>query len=70
MFLNAPGSIAFSQEHFKTITYAKFGGQTECITGNWKIVNGTKTTGSEKEPIIFVPLQILTLFAGPHKKDI
>ena len=59
MFLNAPGSIAFSQEHFKTITYAKFGGQTECITGNWKIVNGTKTTGSEKEPIIFVPLQIL-----------
>ena len=39
MFLNAPGSIAFSQEHFKTISYAKFGGQTECIMGNWKIVN-------------------------------
>ena len=36
---NAPGSIAFSQEHFKTISYAKFGGQTECIMGNWKIVN-------------------------------
>ena len=39
-FLNAPGSIAFSQEHFKTISYAKFGGQTECIMGNWKKVNG------------------------------
>ena len=39
MFLNAPGSIAFSQEHFKTISYAKFGGQTECIMGNWEIVN-------------------------------
>ena len=39
LFLNAPGSIAFSQEHFKTISYAKFGGQTECIMGNWKIVN-------------------------------
>ena len=38
--VNAPGSIAFSQEHFKTISYAKFGGQTECIMGNWKIVNG------------------------------
>ena len=44
LFLNAPGSIAFSQEHFKTMSYAKFGGQTECIMGNWKMVNcaGTK----------------------------
>ena len=25
-----------SQEHFTTIVYAKFGGQTECIMGNWK----------------------------------
>ena len=25
----------------KTISYAKFGGQTECIMGNWKIVNTT-----------------------------
>ena len=40
LFLNAPGSIAFSQEQFKTIRYAKFGGQTECIMGNWKIVHG------------------------------
>ena len=39
LFLNAPGSIVFSQEHFKTISYAKFGGQTECIMGNSKIVN-------------------------------
>ena len=42
LFLNAPGSIAFSQEHFKTMSYAKFGGQTECIMGNWKIVNTIK----------------------------
>ena len=39
LFLNAPGSIEFSQEHFKTISYAIFGGQTECIMGNWKKVN-------------------------------
>ena len=39
LVVNGPGSIAFSQEHFKTISYAKFGGQTECIMGNWKIVN-------------------------------
>ena len=25
--------------HFSTIVYAKFGGQTECIMGNWKIEN-------------------------------
>ena len=28
-----------SQEHFTTIVYAKLGGQTECIMGNWKIEN-------------------------------
>ena len=44
LFLNAPGSIAFSQEHFKTISYAKFGGQTECIMGNLKIVNESVST--------------------------
>ena len=30
-----------SQEYFTTIVYAKFGGQTECIMDNWKIVNDT-----------------------------
>ena len=28
-----------SQEHLKTIVYAKFGGQTKCIMGNLKIEN-------------------------------
>ncbi len=28
-----------SQENLKTIVYAKFGGQTKCIMGNWKIEN-------------------------------
>ena len=32
------GVLHFTQEHFKTISYAKFGGQTECIMGNWKIL--------------------------------
>ena len=49
--LNAPGSIAFSQEHFKTISYAKFGGQTECIMGNWKIVNAPQKNIPEKPQI-------------------
>ena len=39
LFLNAPGRIAFSQEHLNSINYAKFGGQTECITRDSKIVN-------------------------------
>ena len=32
------GVLHFPQEHSKTISYAKFGGQTECIMGNWKIL--------------------------------
>ena len=31
--------MQYSQEHLKTMVYAEFGGQTECITGNWKIEN-------------------------------
>ena len=36
---NALGNMQTSQEYFTTIVYAKFGGQTECIMDNWKIVN-------------------------------
>ena len=32
-----------SQEYFTTTVYAKFGGQTECIMDNWKIVNDNST---------------------------
>ena len=31
--------MQYSQEHSKTMVYAEFGGQTECIMGNWKIEN-------------------------------
>ena len=33
--------MQYSQEHLKTMVYAKFGGQTECIMGNSKIENVT-----------------------------
>ena len=33
--------MQYSQEHLKTMVYAEFGGQTECIMGNWKIENYT-----------------------------
>ena len=39
MLRNALGNMQTSQEYFITIVYAKFGGQTECIKDNWKIVN-------------------------------
>ena len=32
--------MQYSQEHLKTMVYAKFGGQTECVMGNSKIENG------------------------------
>ena len=31
--------MQYSQEHLKTMVYAKLGGQTECIMGNSKIEN-------------------------------
>ena len=31
--------MQYSQEHLKTMVYAEFEGQTECIMGNWKIEN-------------------------------
>ena len=34
--------MQYSQEHLKTKVYAKFGGQAECIMGNWKIENDSK----------------------------
>ena len=35
--------MQYSQEHLKTVVYAKFRGQTECIMGNWKIENSLCT---------------------------
>ena len=32
--------MQYSQEHLKTMVYAEFGGQTQCIMGNSKIENG------------------------------
>ena len=31
--------MQYSQEHLKTMVYAEFGAQTECVMGNWKIEN-------------------------------
>ena len=31
--------MQYSLEHLKTMVYAEFGEQTECIMGNWKIEN-------------------------------
>ena len=42
--------MQYSQEHLKTMLYAKFGGQTECIMGNSKIVNW------KCHPIIVTPV--------------
>ena len=36
--------MQYSQEHLKTMVYAEFGGQTECIMGNWKIENDFEFT--------------------------
>ena len=37
--------MQYSQEHLKTMVYAEFGGQTECIMGNSKIENANSIKG-------------------------
>ena len=41
--------MQYSQEHLKTMVYAEFGGQTECIMGNWKIENGWSNASFNKK---------------------
>ena len=48
-----------SQEYFTTIAYAKFGGQTECIMDNWKIVNEEDEISTELFPRLLPSLQDL-----------
>ena len=42
--------MQYSQEHLKTMVYAEFGGQTECIMGNWKIENETIQVKIRRSP--------------------
>ena len=67
--------MQYSQEHLKTMVYAKFGGQTECIMGNWKIEN-IRNSGFQNlkglESRIQVPLTktgIKYLESGIHGVD-
>ena len=43
--------MQYSQGHLKTMVYAKFGGQTECIMGNSKIENGSIDIVDDKNGI-------------------
>ena len=67
-----------SQEHFITIGYAKFGGQTECIMGNWKIENiayailawgSTYISSLQKVQVKQNHVARLIFFANIHIKD-
>ena len=52
--------MQYSQEHLKTMVYAKFGGQTECIMGNWKIENYRVRRGKKRNCCCWKYLSILT----------
>ena len=49
--------MQYSQEHLNTMVYAKFGRQTECIMGNWKIEN---TWIEALSGLVYVPTQQLS----------
>ena len=58
---NALGNMQTSKEYFTTIVYAKFGGQTECIMDNWKIVNSLRI---RELPFLF-KTSVLWILASP-----
>ena len=47
--------MQYSQEHLKTMVYAEFGGQTECIMGNSKIKNFESSVLAKSIKIRFDP---------------
>ena len=50
--------MQYSQEHLKTMVYAEFGGQTECIMGNWKIENIIRVLGMGMAKALFSCLKL------------
>ena len=58
------GGMQTSIEHFTTMNYAKFVGQTECIMGNWKIENDSQRW---TEVALFV-VQLQTSHEISHRK--
>ena len=54
--------MQYSQEHLKTMVYAEFGGQTECIMGNWKIENEWRIDGDWKWLSVIYLVVLLLLF--------
>ena len=57
--------MQYSQEHLKTMVYAEFGGQTECIMGNWKIENKFLNFVSE---ILHLRGGLVSIFLLPMNK--
>ena len=66
LFLILHGNMQTSQEYFTTIVYANFGGQTECIMDNWKIVNGNQPLASSKRMVIWQTLRFTDKLWNKH----
>ena len=54
--------MQYSQEHLKTMVYAEFGGQTECIMGNSKIENWSCKSSFGLNEVAVTPLSRLREF--------
>ena len=50
--------MQYSQEHLKTMVYAEFGGQTECIMGNWKIENSGESVVQDLQYVLFSTVRV------------
>ena len=57
--------MQISQGHFTTIVYVTFGGQTECIMGNWKIDNDTHSLTNSILIYLFIKLELNNFLLPP-----
>ena len=61
--------MQYSQEHLKTMVYAEFGGQTECIMGNSKIENDNFKEAVRKWEMSEMPaVTKVKMISGSEKK--
>ena len=56
LFSNPLGRTVYSQKDRKTIPYAKFAGQTECIMGDSKIVSGKEVCTHPSHLVLIILL--------------
>ena len=69
LFSNPLGRIVYSQKDMKTIPYATFGRQTECIIGDSKIASGKEVRARPSHLFVIILLYGAMGFFWPRTEE-